>query len=210
MTSAWIVDVAEDVPAPGLQLHVRSGAGAYNAVYGWEPSPIDAGPPPGVDEMFASALVRCGTVAFLDVPEQRTRRRGWFHDVESSWLPVHGSWLDWLHRRRPPWIRVTDNAACAHRIFDGSVSWDMQAQVAFVLIRGARPSFDRNFIWKLLCARDVPIGDLNLPAEVLALVLPAVDGSYVEIVVRDPALRQHIRDVIAAECDQRGILFGSA
>jgi hypothetical protein len=69
------------------------------------------------------------------------------------------------------------------------------------------PIFDRRLLVDLLGARDVPLRTLELPGEVIALIFPAVDGDYLELVARETATRDAMRAVIVDECGHRRVSF---
>ena len=208
MTSELAVHVYEDVDDAALQLHVRPGPGAHCALFGWKlpPTHIDAGPAAALAAAFAAALASCGTLAFLETPSPRRRRvLGWFTDGGDAWLAVPASLGDRLRRRPPPWFRATDSAERAGRLFDGSISWDQQAQVGLLLRRDSRPLLDRSLLRSVIHARRIDVAELQLPGDVLALALPAVDGDYLEIVARVVTTRDAICHAITAECARRDI-----
>jgi hypothetical protein len=89
------------------------------------------------------------------------------------------------------------------------MSWPQQHQVGFVLREGRLPSLTRRLVSDVLSAKDASIGVLGLPEEVLALALPAVDGDYLELVAREQSTREDVRAAVAAECERRGLPFGS-
>jgi hypothetical protein len=203
------VIAAYDISDPRLQLHVRPGRGAYCALFGWEaePWPADDGPPELVEQVFATALVTCGTLAFLDVPAQRTSKTAWPSAHGDSWLPIKAALWDRVTCRKPPWVVATDAPARARTVFNGDVNWCRQSQVGFLLQRGRFPRLDRDLILKLLTRRYLELDAIDLPDGVVALVLPAVDGDYMEIVTLDAVQRDLIRDAVANECSHRGIPF---
>lgn len=192
-----------------LQRHVVPGEDAHCDLYGWhvEPPAIDAGPEAPVEEALAAALVRCGTLAFLADPDRRPGSSAWTMAIEGSWLQIQPTLFDRVRRRLPPWILATRHAEPARQLFSGAVSWGQQHQVGLLLRDGALPILGRQLVVDLLGARDAPICELGLPDEVIALVFPAVDGDYLEIVAREASTRDAIRGAIADECGQRGLSF---
>lgn len=212
MTPERITVYALDTPArASLQCHVRPGKGAFCALYGWDaaPPPIDAGPPARVEEVFAAAVVRCGTLAFLALPDRIPPRTGWDTGRDGSWLRIPPSLADRVRRRRPPSIFATTSPDHARLMFSGPVSWSQQHQVGFLLRAGRLPVLDRRLIAHVMAARDASITSFGLPDDVIALALPAVDGDYLEIVARDDSTLTTIRSAIAGECERRGVTVES-
>ena len=97
----------------------------------------------------------------------------------------------------------------ARKLFTGSVSWSQQHQVGFVLREGRLPTLTRRHVVDVLAARNSTLSALGLPDEVLALVLPAVDGDFVEVVARDHAIEQAMHLAISDECERHGVPFGT-
>lgn len=182
--------VLEDLRAPALQLHVRPGAGACCALFGWDVSPplIDEGPPAIAQAVFATALLRCGTLAFLAEPVSHAGQ---------------------LRRPPRPVLAATDRFDRALALFSSTASWGQQQQAGFVFARGALPTLAPRLITAVLDARDASLSSLDLPEHVIALVLPAVDGDYLELVARSPSVREAMRDAVASECTLRGIPFSA-
>jgi hypothetical protein len=214
MTTELAVYVSDDVHKPELQLHVMPGHGACCLLFGWDvfAAHVDSGPPDVLGEMFAAALTQCGTVAFLDIPDRRLSGAGWLVEMRDSWLAIQSTLLDRLRRRHPPWIRATNDPEHARRIFNGNVSWSMQAQVAVVLKQKKQdklPLLERRLVQDLVSARDVEIGSLRLPEEVAALALPGVDGDYLEVVTRERSTRDLVRTAVERECGKRAIPFSA-
>lgn len=208
MTAEVAIYSLYDVQGANLQLHIARLPDTFTAVFGWDAlHHVDGGPPDSAIDIFAESFVASGTVAFLDVPENVKSGPGWTRVANDSWLAIPHTLMERISARRPPWVRATNSAGVARRIFQGAVSWEMQTQVAFVLKRDALPEFGRDLVRDLLCARETPLVQLHLPDEVLALVLPAVDGDYVEVASRDPIVREAIRTAVAAACKERGIPF---
>lgn len=85
----------------------------------------------------------------------------------------------------------------------------MQAQVCLVLKQDELPLLERRLVQDLLSARGVKISSLQLPAEVVALALPGVDGDYFEVVTREPLTRNLIRTSVEGECGKRDIPFNA-
>lgn len=104
MTTELAVYVSEDVYKPELQLHVMPGHGACCLLFGWDvpASRVDSGPPEVLGEMFAAALTRCGTIAFLDIPDHHLSGGGWLVETRDSWLAIESTLPDRLRRQRPP------------------------------------------------------------------------------------------------------------
>ena len=210
MTTERIAVYAVDTPPdPMLQCHTKPGGGAYGALYGWEmePPPVDAGPPPLVEEVFAAALVQRGTLAFLAERETPSPQPGWTVANEGSWLRIPPTLADRLRRRPPPWIFATSSADHARRMFSGSVSWGQQHQVGFLLRPSRLPVLGRRLVIDVLRARDLSITTLALPDDVIALVLPAVDGDFLEVVARNESTWEAIRTAIIVEYNRRGVAF---
>ena len=97
----------------------------------------------------------------------------------------------------------------ARTLFTGSVSWSQQHQVGFVLREGRLPTLTRRHVVDVLAARNSTLSALGLPDEVLALVLPAVDGDFVEVVARDHAIERAMHLAISEECERHGVPFGT-
>jgi hypothetical protein len=205
------VYVIDDLRVPQLQLHVRPNIGVHCSLYGWDVTPllVDEGPPPILQDVFAAALVRCGTLSFLATPSRLPSHSGWFAAGDEHWLRLSPTPSDWLRHRRPPWIMATDNPEQARALFAGTPSWGNQHQIAFILKKGQFPILTRRLVVDLLGARDAVFADFSVPNEIMALALPAVDGDFLEIVAPEKSTREMIRAAIADECSRRRITFSS-
>jgi hypothetical protein len=136
-----------------------------------------------------------------------TAEPGWVVDGDRAWLRIPPSAGDRLGRRLPPWILATDRADVAGQMFGGRVSWSQQHQVGFLLRPGPLPMLGRQLVLDLMAARDASIAALALPADVIALALPGVDGDLLEIVARAESTRAAIHAAIVRECGGRGVAF---
>jgi hypothetical protein len=194
-----------------LQLHVCPGPGAFSKVFGWDvvPPPVDAGPPPVLETVFATALVRCGTLACLTdsgPPASSVPRHGWAQVGEDHWSRLSPTLVD-RFLRPPPWMMATRDPERARTLFTG-MSWDQQQQVGLVFRGDRLPHLTWRFVRDLAGARNARIEDLAIPQEVALLALPAVDGDFLELVARERSTLEFAHSAIAAECERRGIRFG--
>ena len=203
------VYVVDEVAAAELELHVRPGTGARCALYGWDvvPEPVDAGPPTQVVDVFAHALAKVATVAFLDAPVPEVRDDGWQLVGGDQWRRLAPTLGQRLLGHRPLALVATRCAERLRALFGGEVSWSQRLQAALVLGDGPLPPITRDQVVAVVEARDADLAALPLPVGVTALVLPAVDGDYLELVGRDPAVVAAIRAAVATECAQRGLGF---
>lgn len=207
MSERTILWVAEDVLAPELQLHVRPGAGVACALFGWDvtPVPIDAGPPQLVEEILAHALVHEATVAFLH-PEMAPRSSTWESREGDLWLHLPAGLVDRLRGRVASTLVATRRPERARDLFD-CAGWSLRAQVGLLLPEGTPPIFGGELLRRALDANNVAFEELQMPAAIGALVFPAVDGDYLELVARTPALRSAVREAVRRECEARGVVF---
>jgi hypothetical protein len=199
-----ILYMVHDVRDPRLALHVRPGHSVRHAVFDWDvvPPPVDAGPPSAIAAVFAEALAETGRVAFVDTPIVKLPEHAWHAVGGDAWLPL-------ARRFREPRAALvaTRDPARIRTMFSSIAIWSQQNQAGFVLRDGALPMLSRPQVERVITARDVAFDQLALPDEVRALVMPAVDGAYIEVAARDDRMFDHLRDEVAAACRARGIAF---
>lgn len=198
-----------DVVAPELQLHVRAGTGASALLFGWsrEPEPIDGGVPAAVVDIFAHALARNGPVAFLHAAVPAARDGVWQEVAGEQWLRLSPTLVQRVRGHRPVALVISRRAERLRELFSGDVSWSQQLQAGLLLREGAAPAISRAHIEALVTARDAAFSTLPVPAEAAALVLPAVDGDYIEMVASSAHVLASLRAAVATESTRRGVLF---
>src|SRR5262249_9035976 len=94
-------------------------------------------------------------------------------------------------------------------LFSSIASWSQQAQAGFVLRDGPLPMLSRSVVERVVTARDAVLTDLNVPQEGRMLVLPAVDGDYIEVATSDERLFESLRATTVAACLRRDLLCES-
>jgi hypothetical protein len=168
--------------------------------------PIDAGVPEDVAELIARALCRTHRVSFLDPRADDSDLEQWI-PAEEGWTRVlQPSLLGRLTRRpRFPLACTGDPDRAAELFRTERFSWDQRAQL-IVMSRSSGPPPELSYaqIEAILGGESIGRVQLALPPDVEAIVLPAVDGDYAQLIALEEVHRKRIVDDLASECAQAG------
>jgi hypothetical protein len=127
---------------------------------------------------------------------------------DDHWMRLSPTLYDRVLRRPLSSIMATRSAERARSLFSEG-GWSQQQQIGFLLREGQLPMLTRQLVVTVLDARNVGINELGLPEEIVAVIMPAVDGDYLHTVAREQSTQDAICAAVAAECESRGIPFGA-
>ena len=203
MTAIVRLAYARNVSEPEWRLHVRPGEGAHVALVGWKtrrPS-LDAGVPAEVGRLVARAICRVAQVTFLDST---------ILDADVAWQAVPGGARRLLPaplRAGGPGARAypltcTSDPQVAARLFaDEEYQWVLRAQLAILSAPGTPPpAVDHPALRTVLQAHNAQLTEWAKTWSIPGLVLPGVDGDFVELVAFDEDFAARLHDALVAEC----------
>jgi hypothetical protein len=194
---------ARELTEPEWRLHVRPGDGAHVALVGWKTRRprIDEGVPAEVGRLVARAICREAQLTFLDSSSC---------DAGVAWEPVDEGW----RRVVPAPLRLgsggarafpltcTADARVATRLFaDDDFQWVLRAQLGLLGRLGAPPpAVDHAALRLVLQAHNASLTSWAEAWSIPGLVLPGVDGDFVELVAFDDGFATRLSDALVAEC----------
>jgi hypothetical protein len=166
-------------------------------------SPVDAGVPLDVAQLICHALCRSRRVTFLDPRAEE-------EPVSAEWSAEPEGWTRVLQptllgrmsgRPRYPLLCTEDPQRAAELFSIERFPWPQKGQIA-LLSRAAGPPPDLGHAQIDAIFRREPIGriQLGLPADIEALLLPAVDGDYAQLIALEEVHRKRIIDDLASAC----------
>jgi hypothetical protein len=191
------------VTEPEWRLHVRPGNGAHVALVGWKtrrPS-LDAGVPAEVARLVARAICREAQVTFLDASS---------FDAGAVWEPIGDGWRRVVATptrvtsggaRAFP-LTCTANPKIAAQLFaDDEFQWVLRAQMGLLGCPGdPPPAVDHAALRTVLQAHNASLTEWALRWSIPGLVLPGVDGDFLELVAFDDGFAARLHDALVAEC----------
>jgi hypothetical protein len=167
-----------------------------------EDAPVDAGVPPDVAELICQALCRSRRVTFLDPRAEETTSPAWSAGPD-GWTRVLQPTLFGRMSGRPRYpLLCTEQPERAAELFSTEgFSWVQKGQIA-LLSRASGPPPELGHAQIDAIFRREPIGriQLGLPADIEALLLPAVDGDYAQLIALEEVHRKRIIDDLASAC----------
>jgi hypothetical protein len=194
---------ARDVTEPEWRLHVRPGDGAHVALVGWKTRrpAIEAGVPTEVARLVARAICREAQVTFLDSSSV---------EAGVAWEPTASGW----RRVAPAPLRLgrgdvrafpltcTSDAKVAARLFtDDDFQWVLRAQMGLLgRLGGPPPAVDHGALRTVLQAHNASLTAWAETWSIPGLVLPGVDGDFLELVAFDDGFAARMHDALVAEC----------
>jgi hypothetical protein len=205
------VALANDPLDQRWELHASPSRSYSSALLGWRSHehPIDAGVPSDLAAVFARALCEFGMTTFL-------------HSGSAAAVEHDGSWhrteLDQIAcvLKPPLWDRVrgrpilsflrTARPSIVETMFDdGYYQWTEKNQIAFLSRTDTfPPRLDYRTVIKVLEAQAEDLSWLA-KLECPCLVLPAVDGDFVELIFFDEPSRRRLQETLEESCGNRGI-----
>ena len=176
------------------------------ALIGWvmrEPD-VEGGIPNSVAVLLANVLTRCATVSVLGTPENS-------NDSESNHLfagetnfqvvKPTGIIAPQIHKGYP--LVTTRNPEIVQTLLcDGDFSWSIKAQRIFLSAPDRLPTLSYEQIDTAFeRVSTLNCDDLSNNANVLGLVVPAVDGDFAGIISFSPTFFADLISDLRAECD---------
>ena len=186
------------------------GAGARVGLLGWilDAPRVDDGVPERVARIVTRASCRWHLLTFL---HRLAVERG----APATWITIPGGWACVLE---PPTIKrvlqkrafpllATSDPALAEELFRAeSFSWELRGQMVLLSPGGSPPpSLSYVQLEDAFRRRWIDHARLGLPADILGLLLPGVDGDFVELVAFDEGLWRSLPEELAAECGNAGV-----
>lgn len=200
----WLSDPS---PAgPGRDLHARPRPACRIALLGWRTSevPVDAGVPVDVVHVISRALCRLGMVTFLHSPKHLDMQK------TDSWHGASGGYecllkaspLDKLRGYPDFLLLCTSEPSLVERLFDQTAfQWVLRSQVVFVSPHSIPPqSLQHSDIVLALEGRDADLSSTFRKKGITSMLLPGVDGDYVECVVFDNSAWIDLQERLKEEC----------
>lgn len=203
MTAIVRLAYAPDVTEPEWRLHVRPGDGAHVALVGWKtrrPS-LDAGVPVEVGRLVARAICREAQVTFLDSSSM---------EAGVAWEPVAAGFrrvvpaplrLGQSGMRAFPLTCTADAKVVARLFADDDFQWVLRAQMGLLGGLGdPPPAVDHGALRTVLQAHNASLTEWAQTWRIPGLVLPGVDGDFLELVAFDEGFAARLHDALVAEC----------
>jgi hypothetical protein len=195
---------------PCWQLHPSTLQAAQFGLLGWicTRAPIDAGVPDEVVSIVSDVLVRRCRVSFLDAATPTAETTGTWNAVTS------GTWACRLQSPRRQWLKparrydltCSDHAQVVSQAFRSTTyAWERRCQVLLLSPRdSAPPPLTYRHIHGLSERTIVDVSELGMSTGVQGLLVPGVDGDFVEIILLDTHLWQLLLRDLEAESLSRG------
>ena len=196
---------------PAWQLSA-AGAGARAGLLGWvlDAPSVDAGVPEKVARIVTRAACRQHLLIFH---HPLAIERG----APRTWTAVPGGWACVLEPpaikrllRKPalPLVATSDPGRAEELFRAEGFSWELRGQRVLLSPRGSPPP---SLTYAQLdgAPSRKRIGDarLGLPADIEGLLLPGVDGDFVELVAFDERLWRSLPEKLAGECANSGVAW---
>ena len=188
----------------------EAGAGARVGLLGWvlDAPNVDAGVPPKAAGIVARAACRQHVLIFH-------HRVAIEHGAHRTWIDVPGGWTCVLEpptikrllgRPALPLVATSDPARAEELFHSEGFSWELRAQTVLLFQAGSPPpSLSYVMLEDALSGRASARPRLGLPADIRGLLLPGVDGDFVELVAFDEPLWRTLPAELASECAKSGV-----
>jgi hypothetical protein len=173
------------------------------ALLGWKtrrPS-LDTGVPAEVGRLVARAICREAQVTFLDSTSA---------EAGVAWEPDDAGWrrvvptplrLGASGPRAFPLTCTAEPKVAARLFADDDFQWVLRAQMGLLGCPGdPPPAVDHAALRVVLQAHNASLTDWAQKWSVPGLVLPGVDGDFLELVAFDDAFAARLHDALVAEC----------
>jgi hypothetical protein len=186
--------------------HLRGGgAGADVGLLGWvmDRAPVDAGVPTEVAGIVVRAVCRSQVLTFLyPLAVQQAESSTWTR-APWGWACVlrPAAFQRALGKTTFPIIATSDPATARELFRADGFDWDLEGQIVLLSAAGsAPPSLDYDHLERLFGNAPLNRAATRLPKEFTGLLVPGVDGDFLELVTFDDAVSQVVSDAIALEC----------
>lgn len=189
-----------------------TGAGARVGLLGWvlDAPRIDAGVPEKVARIVTRASCRQHLLIFH-------HRLAIERAAPRTWTAVPGGWACVLE---PPVIKrllrkpglplvATSDPGRAEDLFNAEAfSWELRGQIVLLSPRGSPPPpLSYAQLDDARSRKRIDDARLGLPAAIEGLVLPGVDGDFVELLAFEERLWRTLPEALAEECANSGVAW---
>jgi len=203
--------LTESPKDPRWALRWRPGD-ATVGILGWMMSaaPVEGGVPATVARILAETLCRVARVTFIAAS---TKGR----PSSDDWVPVEEGWRCKLS---PPTVRrltgapvfplvCTTEPRLARALFEvPGFAWELRAQVVLLSpLEKPPPHVTYQDVQDLFGQVVLERRTARLGADIVGLMLPGVDGDFVELISFAPDGWQRLRDRLSATCSQARVAF---
>jgi len=182
------------------------------ALLGWVSGTqaVDAGVPAAVATFLSKALCGRFTLTFLrHFANLPAHPKQWQAFGASSVKHCRAGLLDRMLGNPSFTLSATHDPLAAECLFyDEKFSWELRAQRVFLSALGVLPYLEYRHVRDIFnWSRPMNVISLLQNTQVLGLMLPGVDGDFVEFCLFEERHWQSLQDALAQECATSGVEF---